>query len=98
MHLVLCTHNTGYNQSQKTRFVAHFAVLKDVFCQPKKLRLDELWVLRLFSTTIFDLQISLFVITMKNNFKLVMRKSFDVNPLTKLQRTFFSSHICRKNP
>jgi hypothetical protein len=44
---------------------------------------DELWVLRLFSTTSFDLQRSLFLITMKNNSKLAMQKPFDVNPLTK---------------
>jgi hypothetical protein len=30
---------------------------------------------------------------MKNNVKLAMQKPFDINPLTKLRKTFFSSWI-----
>ncbi len=56
----------------KARFVTHLASFKYAFCQPKKLGLDELWVLRVFSTVVFDLQRSLFVITMKNSSKLAM--------------------------
>ncbi len=77
----------------ETRFVVHLAILKDALCQPKKLGLDELLDLGLFLATAFDLQRSLFVITMKNNSKLVMQKPFDVKPLTKLWITLFSSQI-----
>ncbi len=41
----------------------------------------------------FDLQRSLFVLNMKNNAKLVMQKPFDINLLTKLKWTLFSSRI-----
>jgi hypothetical protein len=47
----------------------------------------------LFLAIAFDLQRSLFVITMRSNSKLVMHKPFDVNPFTKLWRTFSSSRI-----
>jgi hypothetical protein len=33
----------------------HVVIIKAVFCQPKKVGLNEAWVLGLFSTTIFDL-------------------------------------------
>jgi hypothetical protein len=42
---------------------------------------------------VFDLQRSLFVLNMKNNAKLVMQKPFDINLLTKLKWTLFSSRI-----
>jgi hypothetical protein len=51
-----------------------------------------MWVPRLFLATTLDLQRSLFVLTMKNNVKLAMQP-FDINPLTKLWGTFFSSWI-----
>jgi hypothetical protein len=39
----------------KARFVAHLTIFNYVLCQPKKLGLDELWVLGLFSATTSDL-------------------------------------------
>jgi hypothetical protein len=50
---------------------------------------NEIWVL----ATAFDLEKSLFVLTMENNAKLAMQKPFDFNPLTKLWRTLLSSQI-----
>ncbi len=41
----------------------------------------------------FDLQRSLFVFNMTNNAKLAMQKPFEVNPISKLWRTFTSSQI-----
>ncbi len=41
----------------------------------------------------FDLQRSLFVFNMTNNAKLEMQKPFEVNPISKLWRTFTSSQI-----
>jgi hypothetical protein len=64
-----------------------------MLCQLKKVKPNKVWVPRLFLATTFDLQRSLFVLTMKNNVKLAMQKPFDMNPLTKLWRTCFSSWI-----
>jgi hypothetical protein len=75
------------------KFVIYLIILKATLCQLKKVRLNEVWVPRQFSTTAFNLQISLFVLTMKNNVKLAMKKPFDVNLLTKLWRTHSSSQI-----
>jgi len=49
------------------KFAIHLTILKATFCQPKKIKLSEVWVLRLFLATAFDLQKSLFIRTMKNN-------------------------------
>jgi hypothetical protein len=46
------------------RFNVKLATIKVAFCQPKKVGLDEVWVFSLFSTIVFDLQRSLFVLTM----------------------------------
>jgi len=75
------------------KFVAYLIIFKASLCQFKKVRLNEVWVPRQFSTTTFNLQISLFVLTMKNNAKLAMQKPFDANLLTKLWRTYSSSQI-----
>jgi len=55
--------------------------------------LNEVWVPTLFSAIAFDLQRFLFVLTMKNNVKLVMQKPLDLNLLTKLWKTLSSSQI-----
>ncbi len=73
-------------------YLAHLAIIKAAFCQPKKVGPNEVWVLSLFSTIALDFQRSLFVITTKNA-KLAMDKPFDVNSITKLWRTFTSSLI-----
>jgi hypothetical protein len=77
----------------EVRFSTHLAILKVAFCQPKKVGFNEVWVPTLFSAIAFDLQRFLFVLTMKNNAKLVMQKPFDLNPLTKLWKTLSSSQI-----
>jgi hypothetical protein len=46
--------------------------LKATFCQLMKVKYNEVWVLGLFSTTTFDFQRSLRVLTMKSNVKLAM--------------------------
>jgi hypothetical protein len=78
----------GYNQNLKQGLLLNLIVLIAL-----KLSLDEFSVPTLFSTTIFDLQRSLFFNTMKKNFKLAMQKPFDVNPCTKLWKSFSSSQI-----
>jgi len=75
------------------RFVAQLTIFKVTFYQLKKVRPNEVWVPRLFSATTFHLQRSLFILTMKNNVKLAMQKPFNINPLTKLWGTLFSSWI-----
>jgi hypothetical protein len=74
-------------------FIFHLTIFKISLCQPKKVRLNEVWVRKLFLTTAFDLQRFLFVLTMKNNVKLIMQKPFDINPFTKLWKTLSSSQI-----
>ncbi len=74
-------------------YPAHLTIMKVGFYQPTKVGPDEVWVLSLFSTIAFDLQRSLFVITMTKNVKLTMHKPFDVNLVTKLWKTFTSSQI-----
>ncbi len=37
------------------RFNTHLVIINATFCQPKKVRPNEVWVPNLFSTTIFDL-------------------------------------------
>jgi hypothetical protein len=49
------------------KFAIHLTILKATLCQPKKIKLSEVWVLRLFLAIAFDLQKSLFICTMKNN-------------------------------
>jgi hypothetical protein len=73
------------------KFVAYLIILKAALCQLKKVKLNEVWVPRQFATTAFNLQISLFVFTIKNNVKLAMQKPFDVNLLIKLCKTHSSS-------
>jgi hypothetical protein len=75
------------------RFVVILAILKVAICQLKKVGFNKVWVLRLFSTIVLDLKISLFILTMKKNVKLMMQKPFDINSFTKLWRTCFSSQI-----
>jgi len=41
---------------------------------------------------------SLLVLTMKINVKLAMQEPFDINPLTKLWKTFFNLGFLNKNP
>ncbi len=74
-------------------FNTHLAIMKVALYQLKKVRPDEVWVLNLFFAIAFDLQRSLFVLTMTNNAKLAMHKPFDVNLVTKLWRTFTSFQI-----
>jgi hypothetical protein len=75
------------------RFVIILAILKVAICQPKKVGFNKVWVLGFFLTIVLDLKTSLFILTMKKNVKLVMQKPFDINLLTELWRTFFSSQI-----
>jgi hypothetical protein len=75
------------------RFYAHLAILKAVFCQPKKVGPNEVWVPTLFLVIAFEMHRFLFVLTMKNNAKLAMQKPFDLNPLTKFWKFFSSSEI-----
>jgi hypothetical protein len=51
----------------KKKFNAHLAIITTIFCQPKKVGHDEVWVLGLFSATTIDLQRSIFVFTMTKN-------------------------------
>jgi hypothetical protein len=89
-----CVHTEYWLQLEhEPRFVVQLTIFKATFCQLKKVRPKEVCDSKLFSTTTFDLQRSLFVLTMKNNVKLAMQKPFDINPFTKLWRTFFSSWI-----
>jgi hypothetical protein len=69
-------------------FTFHLRILKIALYQPKKVS-----VARLFLTTTFDLQRFLFVLTMKNDVKLIMQKPFDINGFTKLWKTLSSSQI-----
>jgi hypothetical protein len=39
----------------KKRFNTHLVIIKVAFCQPKKVGPNEVWLLGLFSTAIFDL-------------------------------------------
>ncbi len=89
MHLGLCT-------ELEFRFVAQLIIFKATLCQIKKVKPSEVWVPKLFLATTFDLQRSLFVPFMKNNVKLAMQKPFDINPLTKLWRTFFHLEFLNK--
>jgi hypothetical protein len=82
----------------KLRFVVQLTIFKATFCHLKKVKPSEVWIPRLFSTTTFDLQRSLLVFTMKINVKLAMQKPFDINPLTKLWKTFFNLGFLNKNP
>jgi hypothetical protein len=68
-------------------------IIKATLYQLKKVGPNEVLVLSLFSTPSFDLQRSLFVNTMTKNAKLVRQKHSDVNPVTKLWRTFTSFQI-----
>ncbi len=47
----------------KKRFNVHSAIIKVALYQPKKVRLDEIWVSSLFSIAILDLQRSMLCIT-----------------------------------
>jgi len=87
--LELFTHNINYNQNLK-KFNVHSAIIKTTFYQPKKAKLDEVWVPSLFYAIALNLQRSLFVLTMCKNVQLAMQKPFDVNLITKLWKTFIS--------
>ncbi len=89
MHWELFTHNINYNQNLK-KFNVHSAIIKTTFYQPKKAKLDEVWVPSLFYAIALNLQRSLFVLTMCKNVQLAMQKPFDVNLITKLWKTFIS--------
>jgi hypothetical protein len=93
MHLGLCTLSTGCNQYLKSSLLFILIILKATLCQLKKVKLNDVWVPRQFSATTFNLQIFLFILTIKNNVKLAMQKPFDVNLLIKLRRTHSSSQI-----
>jgi len=68
-------------------------IIKVAIYQPKNVGHDKVWVLGLFSIATFDFQRFLFMLSMTNNVKLAMHKPFDVNPITKLWRTFTSFRI-----
>jgi hypothetical protein len=65
-------------------------IIKEAFCQPIKVGLNEVWVFGLFSAIALDLQRSLFVLNMTNNVKLAMQKPFDVHLVIKLCKTLTS--------
>ncbi len=65
-------------------------IIKEAFCQPKKVGPNEVWVFGLFIAITVDLQRSLFVLNMTKNVKLAMQKPFDVNLVTKLCKTLIS--------
>jgi len=80
-------YNTNSNHNLKKGSIVHLEIIKATFYWPKKGRLDEMWVLGLFSIVVLNLQRSMFVFNMMNNVKLAMQKPFDVNPVTKLWKT-----------
>jgi len=77
-------------------FTFHLTILKIFLCQPKKVKPNEVRVPRFFLTTTFELQRFLFVLAMKSDFKLAMQKPFDINPFTKLWKTFSSSKFLNR--
>ncbi len=88
-------YNTNSNHNLKKGSIVHLEIIKATFYWPKKGRLDEMWVLGLFSIVVLNLQRSMFVFNMMNNVKLAMQKPFDVNPVTKLWKTLISFWILK---
>jgi hypothetical protein len=75
------------------RFVIILAILKVAICQLKKVGFNKEWLLGLFSIIVLDLNMSMFILTMKKNVKLMMQKPFNIDSLTKLWKTFSSFQI-----
>jgi hypothetical protein len=68
-------------------------VIKVAFCSPKKLASSDVWVLEVLSTSSFNIEQSMFNLTMISNAHVTMAKLIDMNLLMHLWRIFLASKL-----
>jgi hypothetical protein len=68
-------------------------VIKIAFCNPKKLANSDVWDPKVLSTSFFDIEKSMFKLTMKSNACVVMVKPIDVNLMMCLWYTLSASKL-----